>query len=120
MTWATDRAAAAVARTLTEAGETGTLRRTTQVYDPITRGIGAGSTDTPVTVVPAEWTTMLDEAGAKMRVRRIVLSPPGFAVEPGMILLDGAATQFTILKADPVRVRGAEVAILLLCAGGAP
>lgn len=121
MTWATDRAAATVARTLREAGETGTLRRkTSEVYDPATRSVTGGTADSPIVLVPADWTNMPDGSGALMRVRRLLLSPPGVVVEPGHVVLDAAGVAYTVMRADLIRLHGAVVAITVLAAGGAP
>jgi hypothetical protein len=122
MTWATDRMAAAVTRTLSEAGETGTLRRmSAETYDPATRTTtGGGSIDTSVVLVPGEWTTLRTGEGATKRVRRLVMSPPGVEITAGMVVLDAAAAVYTVERASAFRSRGLVVAFEVLASGGAP
>jgi hypothetical protein len=122
MSWATDRAAAAVFRTLAAAGEVGALRQATaQTYDPATRTTtGTLPSDTQILLVPGEWTNMRSADGATKRVRRLLLAPPSFTITAGMVVLDAAAVAYTIESVASVRYRGVEVALQVLASGGAP
>lgn len=120
MSWATDRAAADVARTLAAAGEMGRLRRALPgTYNPDTRSVTAADVEQDIVLVPSAWSERAVGDGVKVRVRRLVVSPPGFAIEPKMVIVDAAGAAYTVLSAESLRLKGEPVAFIVEAAGGA-